>query len=267
MVTTRIDLVAATFTDITTQFNALGNRVKFLTDLTDVSIGIVKVGHTPTTLRAITGGVKGPAAIMSKPEGSTDTVWAYSTGGGNLYLHGNDSDAVEYVEKDVGMVSNALVGSGISSGGTAFVKESIIRNGDIITTKIIFDLIGLKSSAGVLDIIGEAAAANSWFYQVTTAKNGIIQSGQLECLITPLTGDVDIDLYSAVESTGVEDAVVTGLDEKALVNGATMVRTALPVQWALVPEANEYLYMAGAGTTVGVYTAGRFMSTMIGMVA
>jgi len=267
MSTTRVVLVAATFTNITTQFEALGNRVKFLTELTDVSIGIVKAGQTPTTLRAITGGVAGPAAIMEKPEGSTDTVWAHSTAGGNLNLFGNSTDSVEIVEKDVGTVANALVGTGISSGGTAFVKESIVRNGDIITTKLIVDIIGLSSAAGVADIIGESAAANCWFYQVTTAKNGVVQSGQMEALITPLTGDVDIDLYSAVEATGTENAVITGLDETLLVNGATMVRTALPVQLALVPAADEYLYLTGAGTTAAAYTAGRFMVTLVGMVA
>jgi hypothetical protein len=265
-VTTRVTLVADTFTNITTQFEALGNAIKVLTDLTDVSVGIVKDGHTPTTLRAITGGVNGPAAVMSKPEGSTDDVWAYSTAGGNIYLHGA-GDHVELVEKDVGTVSNALVGTGISSGGTAFVKESIVRNGDIITTKIIVDLIGLSSAAGVLDIIGESAAANCWFYQITTAKNGVVQQGTMECLVTPTTGDADIDLYSAVEATGTENAVVTDLTETLLVNGASMVRTDGADEFALVPAANEYLYFAGAGTTAAAYGAGRFLITMIGMVA
>ncbi len=265
---TKIVLVAATYTNITTQFEALGNRVKFLTALTDVSIGIVKAGQTPTTLRSITGGVNGPAAIMTKPEGSTDTVWAYSTAGGNIELHGNSTDSVEYVEKDVGTIANALVGTGISSGGTAFVKESIVRSGDIITTKLIVDLIGLSSAAGVLDIIGESAAANCWFYQVTTAKNGVIQQGTLECLVTPVTGDADVDLYSAADSTGTENEAVTSLtDDVLLVNGASMVRTDGADEFALVPPADDYLYLAGAGTTVGAYSAGRFLITMIGMVA
>ena len=263
-VTTIVTLAAATFTDITTQFDALGARIKFLTALTDVSIGMVKAGSTPTTLRAITGG--GLAAVMQKPVGSTDTVWAHSTAGGRLELHADGG--VQVIEKDVGSIANALVGTGISSGGTAFVKESIVRNGDIITTKVIVDIIGLDSSAGTTDIIGEIGAANCWFYQVTSAKNGVIQSGQLECLVTPVTGDVDIDLYSADEATGTEDAAVTGLtDDRLLVNGATMVRTALPVQMALVPGPNQYLYLTGAGSTNATYSVGRFMVTMIGMVA
>ncbi len=268
MSTTRITLVADTFTNITTQFEALGNRVKFLTTLTDVSIGIVKDGHTPTTLRAITGGVNGPAALMSKPEGSTDDVWAYSTAGGNIYLHGNSTDSVEVVEKDVGTISNALVGTGISSGGTAFVKESIVRNGDIITTKLIIDLIGLSSSGDTDDIIGEAAAANCWFYRVTAARNGVIQQGTLECLVTPVTGDADIDLYASPDSDGTEDEKVTSLTTDALlVNGASMVRTDGADEFALVPTANWYMYFSGAGTTDAAYTAGRFLITMIGMVA
>ena len=259
---TMVQLVAATFTNITTQVEALGNYTKVLTALTDVSLGIVKDGHTPTSLQAISGA--GKAVIMFKPEGSTDDVWAYSTAGGRIELHSNG--AVEYIQKDQGSVSGSLMGTGWSSGGTAFVKESIVRNGDVITTKLIVDIIGLDSDAGVNDIIGEAAAANAWFYQVTTAKNGVIQQGTLECLVTPATGDADIDLYSAADSTGVTDEAVTALtDDVLLVNGASMVRTDGADEFALVPPANDYLYLAGAGTTVGTYTAGRFLITMVGL--
>ena len=265
MVTTRIDLVAATFTNITTQFEALGNRVKFLTTLTDVSIGIVKVGHTPTTLRAITGGTNGPAAIMSKPEGSTDTVWAYSTDGGNLYLHGNDSDAVEYVEKNVGIVANPLTGSGISAVAAAIVKESIVREGDIIHTRILIDLTGLDSSAGTDDIIGKAGTANCWFYQVTTAKNGVVWGGQLTCIETPATGDTDVDLFSATESTGVEDAAVSGLTQTQLLNGASIAAGDGPDALSALPVADAYLYFVGAGSTNATYSAGRFMLEFWGL--
>jgi len=259
---TRVELVADTFTNITTQVAALGNYTKVLTALTDVSLGIVKAAGTPTGLQAVTGG--GKAVILFNPEGSTDTVWAYSTAGGAIYLHSNGG--VEYIQKDVGSLTAPTMGTGWSSGGTAWVKESIVRNGDIIHTTLFLDIIGLDSSAGTTDIIGEIGAANSWFYQVTTAKNGVIQSGSLECLVTPATGDVDIDLYSADEATGVEDAAVTGLtDDRLLANGASMALGDGPDALALVPGANQYLYLTGAGSTNATYTAGRFKIEMWGL--
>lgn len=267
MSVTRIDLVAATFTNINSEFEALGNKVKVLTELTDVSIGVVPSTHTPTALQSITGGTNGPAAIVVKPKGdSREVVWAYSTAGGAIYLHGSANDSVEYIEKGLGVISNPLVGTGISSGGTAFVRESVTRKGMLITTQIVIDMIGLDSSAGTTDIIGEIGAANCWFYKVTTARNGVIYAGSLECLVTPVTGDVDVDLYAADESTGVEDADVTSLtDDRLLANGASMAKADGPDALALFPGPDQHLYLTGAGTTNATYSAGRFLITLFGM--
>ena len=268
-VTTRITLVAATFTNITTQFEALGNAVKVLTSLTDVSVGFVRDGHTPTALRAITGGVNGPAAILVKPEGSTDDVYAYSTAGGNIYLHGN-TEHVEVVDPDhAGIVADLVTpGSGISVVAAASVKAFIKREGNLIKTTLFIDVQGLSSSAGTTDIIGKAATANCWFYQVTAAKNGTIFEGTIKCLETPATGDVDVDLYSGDEATGTEDAAVTGLtDDRLLVNGASLALGGLGLGMVLFPGPDQYLYLTGAGSTDGDYSAGKFMITMTGFAA
>jgi len=267
-VTTRVTLVADTYTNITTQFEALGNNIKVLTQLTDVSVGFVRDGITPTALRSITGGVAGPAALMSKPEGSTDDVYAYSTAGGNIYLHGN-TDHVEVVDKDYGVVADLVTpGTGISVAGTASVKSYIAREGNLIKTTLVIDIQGLSSSAGTTDIIGEAATANCWFYQVTAAKNGTIFEGTIKALETPATGDVDIDLYSADEATGTEDAAVTALtDDRLLVNGASLALGGLGLGMVLFPGPDQYLYLTGAGSTDGEYSAGKFMITMTGVAA
>lgn len=259
---TIITLVAGTYTDITTEVELLGNYTKMLTLLDDVSMGVLPVTHTPTSLQDVTGEKK--TVLIVKPEGSTDKVWAHSTDGGIIILHGNNG--TEYIAKDQGSVGNPLVGTGISSGGTAIVKESIARSGDIITTKIMVDLTGLDSSAGTTDIIGESGAANSWVYQVTTAKNGVIWGGSMECLETPVTGDVDIDLYSADEATGTEDAAVTALtDDRLLINGASMAIAQGPDAMALYPGPDQYIYFTGAGSTNATYSAGRFLITLIGL--
>ncbi len=266
-VTTRIELVAATYTNITSQFEALGNRIKVLTALTDVSIGFVRDGHTPTALRSITGGVNGPAVIMNKPEGSTDDVYAYSTGGGAIYLHGN-SEHVEYVEADhAGIVADLVSpGSGISAVAAASVKAFIKREGNLIKTTLLIDIQGLSSSAGTTDIIGKAATANCWFYRVTAAKNGTIFEGSMKALETPATGDVDVDLYSGDEATGTEDAAVTGLtDDRLLINGASLALGGLGLGMVLFPGPDQYLYLTGAGSTDGDYSAGKFMIKMTGL--
>ena len=82
-----------------------------------------------------------------------------------------------------------------------------------------------------------------------------------------MTGEIDIDLYSAVESTGVEGALITALDETAL--HATTADWTIDLVRALtaLPAANEYLYLTvGTATTpaAGVYTAGKFLIELFG---
>jgi hypothetical protein len=127
------------------------------------------------------------------------------------------------------------------------------------------DLTDLIVSTTDLDIIGESAAvANCHFGRVTTPLFGAVICVTMKCLEVPAGGVTDIDLYSATEATGVENAAVTGLTETAIItaDGAWTIgleRYGGPV------VADQYMYLAaGAAGTPGTYTAGQFLITFHG---
>jgi|TARA_B100001964_G_scaffold9105_1_gene9724 hypothetical protein len=157
------------------------------------------------------------------------------------------------------------VGTGISAVSAAIVKHSVVLIGNIYETTIALDLTGLSSSAAA-DIIGKEATANCHYGQITAAVNGTILSGYMQCLETPGTGEPDIDLYSANEATGTEDAAVTGLTETALLATAVDWTGILaPKGITTVPPANDYLYLVGSGGgTDAVYDAGKFILKFYG---
>lgn len=91
---TRITLVADTYTDITTEFEALGDSIYVVTDLTDLEVGLVTDGQTPTALPEI---LAAGAVKVTKGHESALDVWAYSTAGGDIWLVAAD----KYVVVDV----------------------------------------------------------------------------------------------------------------------------------------------------------------------
>lgn len=155
-------------------------------------------------------------------------------------------------------------GAGITAGTGTLYNSSVMEAGGIIRTTILVDLTGLSSSAAA-DIIGVNAAASCHFGAIPTAQCGTIQTGLMTCLEAPATGEPDIDLYSAVESTGTEDTAITDLDETALLNAAADWTLGLQKGFAAIPADGEYLYLVGSGGgTSAVYTAGMFLIELFG---
>jgi len=160
-----------------------------------------------------------------------------------------------------------VAGTGFVSGTGTLHKSSVERRGDIIHTSILVDLTGAASEATLADIIGDDGAANCHLGQITAAINGTILGGCITCLEAPVTGEVDIDLYSATVSTGVEGAGIAALVETALLGTAADWTIDLVRCLTTVPPANGYLYLT-VGTsstpTAGVYTAGKFLIELFG---
>ena len=167
-----------------------------------------------------------------------------------------------------GLATTALmtVGTGISAVTAAIVKHSVVLVGNIYETTIALDLTGLNSGDALYDMIGKAATANCHYGQITAAVNGTILSGYMQCLETPGTGEPDIDLYSANEATGTEEALVTGLTETALLATAVDWTGILaPKGITVVPPANDYLCLAtSGGADTGVYASGKFILKFYG---
>ena len=109
-------------------------------------------------------------------------------------------------------------GTGITTGTGTIYRSSVQRSGGIITTRILIDLTGLRST-GSGDIIGvDGTALVCHIGQITAARNGTILTGSMECFEAPAGGDPDINVHSATEGTGVEDGEIGDLTETLLVN-------------------------------------------------
>ena len=114
------------------------------------------------------------------------------------------------------------------------------------------------------DIIGEnPGVANCHLGQITAAKNGTIVAGRLTCLKAPATGATDIDLYSATEATGAEDAAIAGLTETQLCNSGVLSAGTV-VMLTAFPAANEYLYLVNQAGTDAAYSAGLLLIELWG---
>jgi hypothetical protein len=154
-------------------------------------------------------------------------------------------------------------GTGITTGTGTLYRSSVQRSGGIITTRILIDLTGLRSTGGA-DIIGvNGTALVCHIGQITAARNGTILTGSMECFEAPGGGDPDINIHSATEGTGVEDGAISGLDETLLVNAGDATLGS-KVFFAAVPAADEFLYLTTGAATDADYSAGKLFIELMG---
>ena len=148
-----------------------------------------------------------------------------------------------------------VAGVGITGTADNFAS-GVVRVGTLYKTTIVADIDGLNSGGSANDIIGANGAGVAHLGQITAARNGTIFAGLLSCIEAPTTGDNDIDLYSAVEATGVEDTLITALDETQLCNSGDLT-AASRIPLTAYPAANEYLYLVGVqGDSDATYASG-----------
>ena len=154
-------------------------------------------------------------------------------------------------------------GTGITGGTGTIYRSSVQRVGGIITTRILIDLTGLRSTASG-DIIGVNGTSNVCHIgQITAARNGTILTGSMECFEAPAGGDPDINVHSATEGTGVEDGAISDLTETLLVNSGDLALGTV-VTFSAVPAADEFLYLTLGATTNADYTAGKLLIELFG---
>ena len=154
-------------------------------------------------------------------------------------------------------------GTGITTGSGTIYRSSVQRVGGIITTRILIDLTGLRSTGGA-DIIGvNGTSLVCHIGQITAARNGTILTGSMECFEAPAGGDPDINVHSATEGTGVEDGAIGDLTETLLVNAGDAT-TGSKVYFTGVPAADEFLYLTTGAATDADYTAGKLFIELMG---
>ena len=94
-------------------------------------------------------------------------------------------------------------------------------------------------------------------------KHSFFVAGKVECFEAPLTGDPDINIYSAVEATGVLGGAIGDLDETLLANTGDHTISS-STRFALMPAADEYIYLVVGAATAATYTAGKLLITLYG---
>ena len=157
-------------------------------------------------------------------------------------------------------------GTGITTGTGTIYRSSVQRVGGIITTRILIDLTGLRSTGGA-DIIGvNGTALVCHIGQITAARNGTILTGSMECFEAPTGGDPDINVHSATEGTGVEDGAIGDLTETLLVNAGDATLGS-KVYFEAVPAADQFLYLTTGAATDADYTAGKLFIELMGYAA
>ena len=157
-------------------------------------------------------------------------------------------------------------GTGITTGSGTVYRSSVIREGGVITTQILIDLTGLRST-GSGDIIGvNGTALVCHIGQIVAATNGTILTGSMECFEAPGGGDPDINVHSATEGTGVEDGAIGSLTETLLVNAGDATLGS-KVYFTAVPAADQFLYLTTGAATDADYTAGKLLIELKGYAA
>jgi hypothetical protein len=167
-----------------------------------------------------------------------------------------------------GVLGTMTVGSGITAGaaGGAVVNGVVTAEGALIKTTYVINLKGLNSGGTDGDIMGFVDTANCHIGQWTTAVNGIYCRGMMSCAELVAGGEPDIDVYSATEATGVEDAAVSGLTAVALLAAAADWTQGAVKPFTGILAPNKYLYLvASGGATNATYTAGKFVLELYGI--
>ena len=198
-----------------------------------------------------------------RSEGGFTSISKNGTSGAITTLSSINSSGVSSFDANTLSVE---AGTGITTGTGTIYRTAVQRVGGIITTRILIDLTGLRST-GSGDIIGvNGTALVCHIGQITAAQNGTILTGSMECFEAPAGGDPDINIHSATEGTGVEDGAIADLTETLLVNAGDAT-TGSKVYFTGVPAADEFLYLTTGAATDADYTAGKLFIEMMGYAA
>ena len=180
----------------------------------------------------------------------------------------NATTGVVTVTSGSKMSAEAVGSAGIEGTAAVYItqverlKSDTDTNVNIVKTKIMIDLTGLRDGGTAGDIIGKDGSGVAYIGQVTTANQGTVFGVTMTCLETPAGGGTDIDLFSATEGTGVNDTAIGDLTETSIINAGAASAGTMVAGGDIV--ADQFLYLVGQGTGHAAYTAGRFLIEITG---
>ncbi len=164
------------------------------------------------------------------------------------------------------MVPGSGIRTAAGAGAETFCAGSVVSSGGVVKTQVLIDLTGLNSSTAG-DIIGINSAANCYLFRWLTSVNGTWVGGKITCLEAPTGGEPDIDVFAANESTGTEDAAVSGLTETSLQDSGADYTLGLEKYFTAGPTNGQYIYLVSSGGgDNATYTAGKFLIELYGKV-
>ena len=180
----------------------------------------------------------------------------------------NATTGVVTVTSGSKMSAEAVGSAGIEGTAAVYItqverlKSDTDTNVNIVKTKIMIDLTGLRDGGTAGDIIGKDGSGVAYIGQVTTANQGTVFGVTMTCLETPAGGGTDIDLFSATEGTGVNDTAIGDLTETSIINAGAASAGTMVAGGDIA--ADQFLYLVGQGTGHAAYTAGRFLIEITG---
>lgn len=90
---TKVTLAAATYTSLEAALDAIGgDEFVIVSELTDLELGLVTATETPSALPEVAGA--GLGVRVFKANETTLELWAESTAGGDIYIHGQGNEVI-----------------------------------------------------------------------------------------------------------------------------------------------------------------------------
>ena len=188
-------------------------------------------------------------------------------------------------ENQVKIISASPQEAGAGVSDAASLKISISEVNDIIETKILIDIQGLRTGGSILDIIGNDGATDSCHLgKLTTSLNGYVTNGEMICIETPAGPGNATRIGLRAHTT------LTDLDQDSDAHNAAgsikLFDPGLGTPWS-TSDANDFQRMAGgfapgnsglhdhylflvneyhtsSGVTEADYTAGKFIIRLFG---
>jgi hypothetical protein len=174
----------------------------------------------------------------------------------------SDTLTVEIIQSSSPLTS----GTGITS--TALYRSSILREGEIITTRIYIDLRhqnpGLYSSNVNGGVIGEQATANCNIGQYSLSNMGTIVATKIICLQEPTTGLETIGLSYNTTSGSLTTGDTTGL--VPLITPTSLSSGITISSGNTVSSDSSYFYLTSNNSSTGNYAQGKLMIEIYGII-
>ena len=162
------------------------------------------------------------------------------------------------------MDSTTSIAVGMSVRGTGIPDGATVAS---ITNSTTFEL-SAATTGGAVTNGTLTFSAPAHIGQINYSQTGIIYNTVIECIETPVGGEVDIDVYQSTVDSGTGGNLVTSLaNSTQLLNTAADWTAGTSKTFTTNPSDENYLYLSvgtSSSPTAGTYTAGKYLIHLYG---